>query len=560
MGQQGIEIARLDHLGIVAGVCREIGIADYLDARDAHTHDRVGVGSATVAMVLNGLGFANRRLYLVSQFFKTKPVAHLLGLGITVEDLNDECLGRTLDWLYAHDPTALFAGIATQARQRLGLCARELHVDTTSFSVSGEYASSRQGPQGAGAGSDLDAQAIAITYGYAREHRHDLKQWMLAVATSGEGAIPVFLRPLNGNASDQRELAQTIEALVRHLQEAGAEPGLYVADAGVYSAANLRRFTEAGVRWISRVPATSREASALLGAEPEQWARSADGGTRWFSRPVELGHGRERWIVVVTEAGLARVRAPLTQRAQRDRDHWERQLWHLGNQAFACQADAEAAAQRQRKTVPVWLQVAQSVSCRPHYAGKGRPPKGQLPDRETWHVQAQVTLDQAQLEREVQRQARLLVATNVLAPLEVPDEQVIGTYKAQSGVERGFAFLKEPLFLAASVFLQKPERIMALSLVMVFCLLVCRLAEWRLRQQLAATDQTVPHQLKPPTARPTMRWMVECFEGISLLTLPRPGGSQTLVHGLEPLHERVLSLLGPAVSTMYETSNRPCSM
>src|SRR5215472_15136142 len=152
-------IARLDHLGIVAGLCREIGMAEYLDARDTHTHERVSVGSATVAMVLNGLGFANRRLSLVSQFFKTKPVAHLLGPGITAEDLHEECLGRTLDWLYAHDPTTLFAGIATQARQRLALSARDLHVDTTSFSVSGEDASSEQGHQD----GDLDAQAIAIT-------------------------------------------------------------------------------------------------------------------------------------------------------------------------------------------------------------------------------------------------------------------------------------------------------------------------------------------------------------------------------------------------------------
>jgi transposase len=219
MGPQAIEIARLDHLGIVAGVCQEIGLADYLDARDTHTHERVSVGTATVAMVLNGLGFANHRLYLVSQFFKTKPVAHLLGPGITAEDLNDECLGRTLDWLYAQDPTALFAGIATQARRRLGLAARELHVDTTSFSVSGEYARD--------ADDDIDAQAIAITYGYSRDHRQDLKQWMLALATSGEGAIPVFLRPLDGNASDQRELVQTIEALVAQLRAAGDEPGIY---------------------------------------------------------------------------------------------------------------------------------------------------------------------------------------------------------------------------------------------------------------------------------------------------------------------------------------------
>src|SRR5262245_50195589 len=87
MASQGIEIVRLDQLGIVAGLCREIGIAAYLDARDEHTPERVSVGTATVAMLLNGLGFANRRLYLVSQSFKTKPVAHLLGPGGTAEDL-----------------------------------------------------------------------------------------------------------------------------------------------------------------------------------------------------------------------------------------------------------------------------------------------------------------------------------------------------------------------------------------------------------------------------------------------------------------------------------------
>jgi hypothetical protein len=58
----------LDHLGIVAGVCREIGLAEWLDAQDTQSHERVSVGTATVAMLLNGLGFSNRQLYLVPQF------------------------------------------------------------------------------------------------------------------------------------------------------------------------------------------------------------------------------------------------------------------------------------------------------------------------------------------------------------------------------------------------------------------------------------------------------------------------------------------------------------
>src|SRR5262252_715539 len=76
---------RLDHLGIVAGVCQEIGLAAWLDAQDPTNRQQVSVGTATVAMILNGLGFSNRQLYLVPQYFANKPVEHLLGTGIKAE-------------------------------------------------------------------------------------------------------------------------------------------------------------------------------------------------------------------------------------------------------------------------------------------------------------------------------------------------------------------------------------------------------------------------------------------------------------------------------------------
>jgi transposase len=131
---------RLDHLGIVAGVCREIGLAEWRDAQDSQCHARVSVGTATVAMILNGLGLSYRRLYLVPLFFATKAVERLLGPAITADDLIDDCLGRTLDWLYAHDPTTLIAGIALRARRAFGISARQVHVDTTSFAVTAAYA------------------------------------------------------------------------------------------------------------------------------------------------------------------------------------------------------------------------------------------------------------------------------------------------------------------------------------------------------------------------------------------------------------------------------------
>jgi len=131
------------------------------------------------------------------------------------------------------------------------------------------------------------------------------------------------------------------------------------------------------------------------------------------------------------------------------------------------------------------------------------------------------------------------------------DQELVTTYKEQGGVERGFRFLKDPLFLASSVTVKKPERIIALSLIMVLCLLVYRLAEYRLRTRLAETEQTIPDQVHKPTARPTMRWVFQCFEGIELLHVQTATNSLIMVLRLEPVHRLILALLGPLYEKIY---------
>jgi hypothetical protein len=93
---------------------------------------------------------------------------------------------------------------------------------------------------------------------------------------------------------------------------------------------------------------------------------------------------------------------------------------------------------------------------------------------------------------------------------------------------------------------------------MVLCLLVYRLAEHRLREHLAANGQTVPNQLKQPTDRPTMRWMFQCFEGISLVRSLSPMGPlEHTITGLGPLHQQVIRLLGPFCAHLYQARDAP---
>ena len=67
---------------------------------------------------------------------------------------------------------------------------------------------------------------------------------------------------------------------------------------------------------------------------------------------------------------------------------------------------------------------------------------------------------------------------------------VLAGDKGQAQVERGFRFLKDPQFLASSLYLKKPERIMALLMVMTVCLLVYAALEYRIRMVLKEQEAT----------------------------------------------------------------------
>ncbi|BAC91209.1 IS1634 family transposase [Gloeobacter violaceus] len=140
-----------------------------------------------------------------------------------------------------------------------------------------------------------------------------------------------------------------------------------------------------------------------------------------------------------------------------------------------------------------------------------------------------------------------MLATNVLEHERLSSTQVLSQYKAQQSVERGFRFLKDPLFFTSSVFLKLPERVEALALVMGLCLLVYSLGQRQLRQALAETQTTVKNQLKKPTATPTLRWIFQSFQAVHLLEVAGAGQ----VSNLNEERRRVVQLLGEACGRYY---------
>ena len=100
---ESVHVERLDHLGVIASVIKDLELIEMINARLVPDAQEVLTpGEAMAGMILNGLGFANRPLSLTPQFFANKPLELLFREGIRAEMLNRFKLGRTLDEAYTY--------------------------------------------------------------------------------------------------------------------------------------------------------------------------------------------------------------------------------------------------------------------------------------------------------------------------------------------------------------------------------------------------------------------------------------------------------------------------
>ena len=164
-------------------------------------------------------------------------------------------------------------------------------------------------------------------------------------------------------------------------------------------------------------------------------------------------------------------------------------------------------------------------------------------------------VDDAAKQQYVEQKSCFVLATNA-SKEDLKTESILYHYKAQSHVERGFRFLKDPLFFVSSLFIKKPSRIDALLMIMTLSLLVYTIAQRRLRANMAKAKLTIPNQINKQIATPTMRWVFQCFEGVNLVQ-PQDDYQYEQVHidGIDEVRMLVINQLAGAVSRYYKIKN-----
>jgi transposase len=535
-----VRVERLDHLGLIASVINDLGLVSMIDARlKPDDQEAITPGEAVKAMILNGLGFANRPLSLTPQFFAGKPLDLLFRPGIEAEMFNRFKLGRTLDEVNTYGSDLLFSEVALAVCRQEAIDQRFNHLDTTSFSLTGDYV------------PESDQQAITITHGYSKDHRPDLKQAVLELMVSQDGGVPLVSKTWDGNASDNQVFQDRAKALLSTFEQSPT-PRYLIADSKLYSEANATALKPLG--FITRIPETLKLVSQVISQALKQdtWQR-IDDTTRYHC--LELCHYgmAQRWLVVSSEAAMQRAEKSVNKAHQREFEAIKKQLFHLQAKRFESQEQAQAALATRSRSWRYHQVATTELIEHKRYAGKGRPSAKTPIKASLWQIQAQVCPDAEAIRRQKQHKSCFVLGTNIEAD-DLSDQEVIAAYKAQSQVEGGFRFLKDPLFFVSSLFVKRPSRIQGLLMVMTLALLVYSVAQRRLRQELARQKETLPNQIHQPTQRPTLRWIFQLLEGIHRVRVIVQDRVHDLIEGLNEVQIKILRLFGKAVCQIYQIS------
>jgi transposase len=540
-----VQVKTLDHLGIVAGLIDKLKLVERIDDRmpisKAHGA-KVSHGQSIKAMIINGLGFTQNPIYLSPTFFEGKDTSALIGEGIEAKHLNDDVHGRTLDAIYEYGTTSLLGELANEVSQEfIPVTGRQNgHLDTSSLKVCGDYDVEHLY-------SDDAPRPPLPRHGHSKDHRPDLKQVVISLTTSGPAHLPIWYEGLDGNSSDKANFHETLARIKSFKEQLKNSPKfLWVCDSALYSQDKLQ---QSDLLWLTRAPENLSLVKQLVHADAKTyvWQDLQNGYQGVLIGQNDRGL-KQHWLLVHSAQAEKREIITLEKRIEKALQKAEKSAVRLSRQTFGCEQDALRTAKTLEKELS-YHRMNYQITQVHKYKGRGRPKATDEPVFSHYKLEVgfEICLDKIRPQRN--KLGRFILATNDLDNPDMNEANMLSTYKEQQGVERGFRFIKDPLFHLSSVFLKKPERIDALMMVMTLCLMVYNAGQYQVRKALEVQQESIVSQVGKPTKKPTLRWIFQKMSGIHRVHIP---GQDSCVAGLNKEKEKILRLFGPEVCRVYK--------
>jgi len=534
----------VNHLPIIKAYADRIGLVPIIN----HLVDSemaIDPGTVFLGMVLDTLS-GRSPLYRLDEFFENQDTELLLGKAVDPASFSDHNVTRAMDKAYDYGTIKIFSELSANAVREFGIDTRHVSFDTTSVSVYGDYDLYRDGD---------DTQPFEITYGHSKDHRPDLKQFMISLLCV-DRTVPVFAKTEDGNGSDKVIDNVILSNISQYMARHGIEPGafIYIADSAMVTARNLETIGDQTL-FISRLPATFKACSEAItqAVDADRWQ---DIGVLSSTRPTKKrpaaqykAHETEvtirgktyRAVVIHSSAHDKRRQKRIDRQLSAERNALEKRCKDAAKKSFFCEADARAAAQAIEALNLQYSKAEIEIEECPSYK-RGRPSGGVRQVSEMrYGLRWEIVENKQAVSRLKEEAGCFVLITNVPAHGDngYDSRAILKAYKDQYGIEQNFGFLKDPM-IVNSVFLKKPQRIEVLGLVLLISLLIWRLIERSMRQFIAKGDKDLPGWKRRRTTRPTTFMLMTKFAGVMILKI---GTERRLNKPLKPQQLEYLSAL-----------------
>jgi transposase len=260
---------------------------------------------------------------------------------------------------------------------------------------------------------------------------------------------------------------------------------------------------------MTRVPATLHAAQAALAQAHPQSMAPLTAGSRDHVLPATEGGVQPRWRRIASAHRYAQAQRTVDKPLRKHREQDVKEFKPRCRTTVACEADAHQALTTCRHRVQATFLHTVTVCATPRDGTRGRPRPDTPPAPVVYRIEGALASALTTRQALSDPHRCVILATKARDEATLPPQEVLNGYPGQTQTARGFRVLKDPQFLASSRYLKRPERIMALLMVMTVCVLVSAALAYRIRKALHDHDATFPNHTGQPVQNPTARWVYQ---------------------------------------------------
>lgn len=512
-------------LPLLSAMCDKVGLKNRIDSQIQNDQNNriVSTGTAIKALVMNIVA-KRKALYKLNEFYELTDTQKLFNEGIRPCNLTDDVMARALDELYEIGPKKIMTETAMASINEFNIPITSIHADTTSKSVYGAYENSTE-----------EDDTIHITRGHSKDYRPDLKQIVFGLGTTKDRVI-VIGDVTDGNTSDKNWNKDILKELRKSMTKYGLSDFIYVADSAAVTEKTLKRLDgnkddEPTITFVSRLPGNyklEKELKAKAMENPENWEPVGA-----FSNKVDAAEykaqsfedrlygNKYRFIVCHSNQLEKRKEKTLNKKIDKEKESLTKAIDEFHKIDFYCAKDADAALEKFEKDLNLkyheLVYKVKPLERKIKREKPGRPKKDEPVQFETvYKTDIQLFKDDLRIKEYKDRESLFVLITNSMDKEQMNNRAIIKEYKEQSSVETTFRVLKDPYFID-ELFIKTPQRLEALSYVILIALMILTLLERNVREALKTEEERAVVSGNRKTFTPTGISIIEALEQIQIL-------------------------------------------